>query len=217
MVYPRDVTVDRDHGDLDAAGLRPTPPLAREGLADPLADPLRDPLAEQPKVRLEGDLGPRPGLPPPRERDDELMDNPPVGDYHRGRLEGYRQGGRMRIILFLLVIGFIAGGVALMVWYVRNRPPEHAQQFELPPGSDLDARPRTMTWTGGKARLGLDRKPPGITAIELPDRTLRLAEGSDQAQMKVDVEDGKTKDLRIIFGEVVEELGPGAQPLIAAK
>ena len=219
MVYPRAVTVDRDQGDLDVAAPRPTPPLAREGLADPLADPLRDPMAEQPQVKLEGDLGApsRPSLPPPRERDDELMDNPPVGDYHRGRLEGYRQGGRMRMVLVLLVIGFVAGGVALMVWYVRTRPPEHAQQFELPPGSDLDARPRTMTWTGGKARLGLDRKPPGILAIELPDRTLRLANGSDQAQMKIEVEDGKTTALRVIFGEVVEELGPGARPLLASK
>lgn len=198
----------------------PTPPLARDGLADPLDDPLPDPMSEQPRVRHEGDLAGElrtPQPPPKSARDDELMDNPPVGTYNRGRLEGYRQGGRMRLLLAALVVVFIAGGVALVVWYVRTRPPEHAKQFELPPGSDIDGRTRTMTWSGGQARLGLDRTPPGVMEISLPDRTLRLADGSDQAQMKVDVQDGKTVALKVIFGEVVEELGPGARPLIAAK
>ena len=210
---------DRDPGDLERAGLAPTSPLAREGLADPLADPLPDPLSEQPRVRLEGDLaGVERGttLPPPRERDDELMDNPPVGDYHRGRLGGERHGSRMRLIFGLLVVGFIAGGVALMVWYQRNRPPEHAEQFKLPAGSELEGRPRVMRWTGGKARLGLDRTPPGVLEIALPDRTLRLADGSDQAQMKLEVEDGKTVALKVLFGEVVEDLQPGARPLLGA-
>ncbi|HEY0136047.1 MAG TPA: hypothetical protein VGB85_18300 [Nannocystis sp.] len=209
---------DREQSDLDSAGLAPTPQLAREHLADPLADPLRDPLSEQPRVRLEGDLAGeerRTTLPPPRERDDELMDNPPVGDYHRGRLGGHQSGRRMRIIFGILAVALVAGGVGLMVWYVRNRPPQHSSQFELPPGSDLEGRPRVMTWTGGKARLGLDRKPPGVLEISLPDRTLRLADGSDQAQMKVEVEDGKTVALKVIFGEVVEELAPGANPLLA--
>ena len=216
MVYARRVPADNDL----QARPAPTPPLAREGLADPLSDPLPDPLSEQPRVRLEGDLAGelRSASPPPKsDRDDELMDNPPVGAYHRGRLEGYRQGGRMRLILAALVLVFIAGGVALVVYIVRNRPPEHAQQFELPPGSDIDGRTRTMTWTGGKARLGLDRKPPGVMEISLPDRTLRLADGSDQAQIQVDVADGKTVALKVLFGDVVEELGPGASALIATK
>jgi hypothetical protein len=212
--------VERDHGDLESAGLAPTPQLAREHLADPLASPLRDPLSEQPRVRLEGDLAGeerRTTLPPPRERDDELMDNPPVGDYHRGRLGGHEQGRRMRMIFGILAVALVAGGVALMVWYVRNKPPEHTSQFELPPGSDLEGRPRVMTWTGGKARLGLDRKPPGVMEIALPDRKLRLADGSDQAQMQVEVEDGKTVALKVIFGEVIEDLAPGADPLLAAR
>ena len=71
-----------------------------------------------------------------------------------------------------------------------------------------------MAWSGGKARLGLDRQPPGILAIELPDRTLRLAEGSDQAQLKLEVRDGKTVELKVLFGAIVEELGPGARPLL---
>ena len=168
-------------------------------------------------LRLEGDLAGeqrRTTLPPPRERDDELMDNPPVGDHHRGRLGGHQKGRRMRLIFGVVLVALIAGGVAVMVWYVRNKPPEHSSQFELPAGSDLEGRPRVMTWTGGKARLGLDRKPPGVLEIALPDRTLRLAEGSDQAQMKIDVEDGKTVALKVIFGDVVEDLAPGARPLL---
>lgn len=195
-----------------------TPPLAREALGDPLGDPLRDPLADEPRARLEGDLAGelrKAEPPPPRERDDELMADPPVGVHHLGRLEGYRQGGRMRMLLALMAVVFAAGGVALVVWFVRTRPPVHAQQFELPAGSDLDARPRVMAWSGGKARLGLDRKPPGVLQIDLPDRSLKLADGCDQAQMKLDVEDGKTTELRVIFGEVVEELKPGARPLLA--
>jgi hypothetical protein len=195
-----------------------TPPLAREALGDPLGDPLRDPLADEPRARLEGDLASelrKAEPPPPRERDDELMADPPVGVHHLGRLEGYRQGGRMRMLLALMAVVFAAGGVALVVWFVRTRPPVHAQQFELPAGSDLDARPRVMAWSGGKARLGLDRKPPGVLQIDLPDRSLKLADGCDQAQMKLDVEDGKTTELRVIFGEVVEELKPGARPLLA--
>jgi hypothetical protein len=197
-----------------------TPPLAREALGDPLGDPLRDPLADEPRARLEGDLASelrKAEPPPPRERDDELMADPPVGVHHLGRLEGYRQGGRMRMLLALMAVVFAAGGVALVVWFVRTRPPVHAQQFELPAGSDLDARPRVMAWSGGKARLGLDRNPPGVLQIDLPDRSLKLADGCDQAQMKLDVEDGKTTELRVIFGEVVEELKPGARPLLAAR
>ena len=59
--------------------------------------------------------------------------------------------------------------------------------------------------------------PPGVLEIALPDRTLRLADGSDQAQMALEVEEGKTVALKVIFGDVVEELAPGARPLIAAK
>lgn len=198
----------------------PTPPLAREVLGDPLGDPLRDPLTDEPRARLEGDLAAelrKVEPPPPRERDDELMHDPPVGAHHLGRLGGYRQGGRMRMVFIGLVVVLVAGGIAFMAWFVRNRPPAHAQQFELPAGSDLDARPRVMAWSGGKARLGLDRKPPGVLQIDLPDRSLKLADGCDQAQMKIEVEEGKTTELRVIFGEIVEDLKPGARPLLAAR
>ncbi len=157
-----------------------------------------------------------PVSPPVRERDDELLPDPPKLE-HAGRLAGYAAGSRMRRLIGALVVVFVAGGVALLVWFTRTREPAHVQQFQLPEGSEMSSRPRTMVWSGGPARLGLDRAPPGLLAVELPDRTLRLADGCDQAQFKVDVEDGRTKTVKVIFGDVVEELGPGAAPRIKAK
>jgi hypothetical protein len=157
-----------------------------------------------------------PEPPPTRERDDELLRDPPKLE-HGGRLAGYAAGSRMRRVIAALVVVFVAGGVALLVWFTRTREPAHVQQFQLPEGSEMSSRPRTMVWSGGPARLGLDRAPPGLLAVELPDRTLRLADGCDQAQFKVDVEDGRTKTVKVIFGDVVEELGPGAAPRIKAK
>lgn len=72
-----------------------------------------------------------------------------------------------------------------------------------------------LTWSEGKARLGLSREPPGVHTIELPDRTLTLADGVDMAQFKVVVEAGKTTALEVLSGEIVEQLKPGAAPLLA--
>ena len=189
-----------------------TPPLARELFTPPkFADPMADPLTDAARP----DLNPAPAPIPARERDDELMADPPAADYHRGRLAGYSAGARMRKILGLLTVAFVVGGVFLVAGWGRNKPPAHPQQFQLPAGSDLEGRPRTLVWSGGKARLGLDRAPPGVLAIELPDRTLRLADGSDQAQLKLEVRDGKTVELKVLFGEVVEDLAVGATPLLA--
>jgi hypothetical protein len=44
-----------------------------------------------------------------------------------------------------------------------------------------------------------------VEAIVLPDRVLRLAEGCDHAQVKVNVVDGQTVELKIITGEIVSE------------
>lgn len=172
--------------------------------------------APEPKPLEPSEVLRAPEPPPARERDDELLLDPPKGD-HGGRLSAYAAGAGMRRVIFALVIAFVAGGVALTIWFVRTREPEHVPQFQLPAGSEMSSRPRTMVWSGGAARLGLDRAPPGLLAVELPDRTLRLAEGCDQAQFKVNVEEGQTKSLKIVFGEVVEELGPGAAPKIKPK
>lgn len=181
--------------------------------AELFADTLPDALPGDPGPGLRAPTPP-PSTIPPRERDDELLTHLPPSHYNRGRLGGHAEGAPMRRVFYALVVVFVIGGVLLVSWFVRNRPSTHPQQYQLPAGTDLDSRPRTMAWSGGKARLGLDRQPPGIMAIELPDRTLRLAEGSDQAQLKVEVRDGKTIELKVLFGEVVEDLSADARPLL---
>jgi hypothetical protein len=156
----------------------------------------------------------RPVTPPPASaRDDELLADPPRGEHHRGRLGGYGAGRAARLALLAsLSILLVATTV---VWYLWARPaPPRGRQFQLPPGTDIAARPRVLTWSQGKARLGLGREPPGVEAVELPDRTLRLADGSDLAQFKVVVEDGRTVTLEVVSGAIVEELKPGAAPLL---
>jgi len=208
MVYPPAVSRDRTPEEVEPRPAGAPPSLAAELFADTLPDVLSGPLAEGLRPKLEP-TAPTPV--PPRGRDDELMTDLPPAHYSRGRLGGHAP---MRRLFFALLTILVIGGVLLVSWWVRNRPPIHAQQFQLPAGTDLDARPRTMAWSGGKARLGLDRQPPGIIAIELPDRTLRLAEGSDQAQLKVEVREGKTVELKVLFGAVVEELAADARPLL---
>lgn len=206
MNVPSDRTPEKVEGGAATA----TPPLARELYGDILPDPLQDPLPDGQRP----DFASTHSAIPPRERDDELLTDLPPAHYNRGRLGGYAAGSRMRLVFGALIVVLVIAGVLVVSWWARTRPPAHPQQFQLPAGTDLAARPRVMAWSGGKARLGLDRQPPGILAIELPDRTLRLAEGSDQAQLKLEVRDGKTVELKVLFGAVVEELGADAQPLL---
>lgn len=208
MAVPRDRTPEKVE---DGAAATP-PSLARELFADTLPDALA--ASRRPDRESTPPTTIPPSTIPPRERDDELMSVLPPADYNRGRLGGYAAGAPMRRLFYALIVVFVISGVLLVSWWARNRPNTHPQQFQLPAGTDLDARPRTMAWSGGKARLGLDRQPPGILSIELPDRTLRLAEGSDQAQLKVEVRNGKTVELKVLFGAVVEELATDAQPLL---
>lgn len=153
---------------------------------------------------------------PLRDRDDELLADPPIGEHHRGRFAGYGAGRGARLAL-LVGIGvlFVATSV---VWYFWARGGRESgvvvRQFQLPEGTDLSERPRVFIWSEGKARLGLSREPPGVDTVELPDRTLRLAAGSDLAQFKVVVEGGRTSALEVVSGKVVEELKPGAAPLL---
>jgi hypothetical protein len=153
---------------------------------------------------------------PRSERDDELLADPPPSDYNRGRLAGYEAGRRVRMILLAgLGVLLVATTVGWYVYATTEPPPPAApKQFQLPPGTDLAARPRTMTWSEGKARLGLSREPPGVDTIELPDRTLRLPDGADKALFNVVVEAGKTTALDVVSGQVAEELKPGAAPIL---
>lgn len=155
---------------------------------------------------------------PARSRDDELLADPPQGEHHRGRLAGYEAGRGARRLLFVgLMIGFV-GTFAAWLWYATREPPQsRTRQFQLPAGTDLAARPRVFTWSEGKAQLGLSREPPGVDTVELPDRTLRLAPGSELARFKVVVKDGRTEALDVLSGAVLEELKPGAPPLLAPR
>lgn len=151
---------------------------------------------------------------PSSPRDDELLADPPLGDHHRGRFAGYNAGRRARLILLGCIA--VASVITAAFWlrWARDARPPGPRQFQLPPGTDIRDRPRVFTWSEGKARLGLSREPPGVDTVELPDRTLRLAPSCDMAQFKVVVEAGKTSALQVVSGEVVEDLRPGALPLL---
>ncbi|HGG56506.1 MAG TPA: hypothetical protein ENK31_01785 [Nannocystis exedens] len=145
---------------------------------------------------------------------DQLLDRLPETDHHRGRFAGYEAGtGARRFILIALVlasIGAVVAGYMYITYLHNNRTPVHA--VPLPEGTDISKRPRTMTWSSGKARLGLTREPPGLLEIELPDRLIRLAEGCDSAQVRLNVENGKTIEMIVLFGEVDELPRPTATP-----
>jgi hypothetical protein len=155
--------------------------------------------------------------PPASDRDDELLAGLPRGEHHRGRLAGYSAGNRIRFIFLACLAVLFTGTIFAWYHWARRgeRPQTAVRQFQLPPGTDVAERPRVLTWSEGKARLGLSREPPGVHTIELPDRTLTLADGVDMAQFKVVVEAGKTTALEVLSGEIVEQLKPGAAPLLA--
>lgn len=144
---------------------------------------------------------------PTRGSDDELLRDPPAGA-PPGGLDGYRAGRRLR--LALLAVGAI--GVAATAWWIvdaRRTAEAQARAPKLPsytlsPDVDPSARTRRMVWTEGPARLGLAREQPGVEEIVLPDRRIVLAPGHDVAQLKLDVQDGKTVELKVLVGEIVQ-------------
>jgi hypothetical protein len=151
------------------------------------------------------------GDPPARTRLSELMADPPetgVG----GGFEGYRAGRRMRRVLFgivaLAVPIAIYSGIRIRHDQAERRRSEEARRLTGAPTYQIaeggEARSRELVWTSGAARLGLSREPPGVDTIILPDRVLTLGEGTDHAQLKVEVRDGKTVELEVLFGVVVE-------------
>lgn len=149
----------------------------------------------------------------PRDRGDELLADPPTDeDYHLGRFAGYRRAGRVRRNMTIAGLGVTVIAVVAGSYYASylQQKAQRVPYLQLPPGSDLENRPRTITWSSGQVRLGMHREPPGVTAIDLPDRILHLAEESRSAQVKVKVVDGKTEQVVVLFGKVIEELKPGA-------
>lgn len=138
--------------------------------------------------------------------DDELLDELPAHTSVGGTLEGYARGRRSRLILLFVAIAVFAG-LALAVWTLQ-RPARIEPHYNLV-DPELPSTDRVLQWeTEGEFRLGLTRKPPGVLRIDLPDRSIRLAEESDHAQVMVRIERGETRAVRTITGRVVVDPRP---------
>lgn len=151
----------------------------------------------------------------PNARDDELLDDPPVGEHHLGRLGGWRATWGTRALVAAVL------GTALLVGLGVFAQSTHEQrQRWLHPLPELEATidpgsPREMTIEDGKMRLGLAREAPSVNLIHLPDRDITLARGYAKAQFKVEVRDGKTVKLVVLTGAIRETLThPDAVPLL---
>lgn len=136
----------------------------------------------------------------------QLMSDPPaINVAAAGGFAADRRQGRVRWILLLsgfVVLSTLVGGwLVLRSWAEWDR----LHPYSLPPGTDTSTRPREIHWSSGKARLGLQRDAPAANVIVLPDRELRLADGCDHAQVYVDVRDGRTVELDVLIGDVVEQ------------
>jgi hypothetical protein len=156
----------------------------------------------------------RPDEQPRPDRLDELLDEIPPTEHHRGAFAGYAAAAtvRRRIVIAMLVTLAI-GAVA----YVRYT--QWLRQRALHPLPEVEAtidpsNPRELTWTKGAARLALGREPPAIEIIHLPDRDLVLADGCDRAQVKVEVRDGRTVALVVVAGTIEERPRPGSPRLL---
>lgn len=146
---------------------------------------------------------------PAGSRDDELLRDVPDADHHLGRIAGYRSGSRVRTIVFGILVVSVPTALLLGRWYAKHvertlRP--QAPTYELAPDDDGTARPDTLSWTHGVARLGLSRTAPGVQRIELPDRVIRLAPGHEHAQIRVEIRDGRTVALEVLAGGIEQEL-----------
>lgn len=153
-----------------------------------------------------------PGPGPIRGGLDELLDVVPETAHHRGRFEGYNAGSRVRRTIVAVSIAF---GIVCAWGYSQieaKREFERLHPWDYPAGTDTSDRPREINWTSGFARLGLSREPPAAEVIHLPDRDIRLAEGCDHAQLKVEVQDGMTIELTVLTGDVVQTPANNASP-----
>jgi hypothetical protein len=149
---------------------------------------------------------PQQGAPPPTTGgDDELLDELPESP-RGGSIEGYRAGSRTRRWVFgTITIGVIAACVGgyLYIEHVREQRERVVPEYVVDPDTVATA-PREFHWADGTARLGLTRQPPGVESIVLPDRVLRLAEGCDHAQVKLSVVEGRTVEIKVLVGQIVQ-------------
>jgi hypothetical protein len=138
---------------------------------------------------------------------DELLDDPPTAA-PGGSIAGYRAGRWTRVIFAIVVIATLGGAIAL---YRSIRARQEAERnrpivptYAVADDAEAASRPRQLVWSSGPARLGLAREPPGVEEIVLPDRRIRLADGCDHAQIKVDVVGERTVSLTVVVGDIVQ-------------
>ncbi len=150
----------------------------------------------------------------PRDRDDELLSDPPATRDQLGGFAGWRAGRNLRwmIVGVFVVIAIV---VAIVSWQ-RSARDEYERLHPLPEleATIADGTPREMTVADGQFRLGIARDPPAINVVHLPDRDITLAKGQAKAQFKVEVAQGKTLTLKVLTGKIVETLHEGAEPLL---
>jgi hypothetical protein len=142
----------------------------------------------------------------PRARDDELLTELPPHDYHLGRFAGWRATRKLRWFVGGTLGATVLVGIVLLIAHRRQllyeeRHPLPEVEATITPGT-----PREMSLSDGRMRVGLGREPPAVNILHLPDRDITLARGSDKAQFKVEVRDGKTVRLQVLTGEIVETL-----------
>ena len=129
---------------------------------------------------------------------DELLDELPDATYHRGKLGGYAESRRGRWWFRGCVV---AVPLAISLIYLKIQHDIEAERFDIPFTFEKPAdSARDMHWMDGRARLGLHRD--ATTRIVLPDRYLELAEDCKHAQVWVDVQNGRTVELKKIVGEI---------------
>jgi hypothetical protein len=152
----------------------------------------------------------------PRSRDDELLTELPAqGDHHLGQFADWRAQRKQRWFIGGSLGAAVIAGVIVLV--VHTREIRHQKMHPLPEveATIAPGTPRDMTLTDGAMRVGLSREPPAVDTLHLPDRDITLARGSDKAQFKVEIREGKTVRLQVLTGEIVETLtDPEATPLL---
>lgn len=138
---------------------------------------------------------------------DELLSDPP-NVAPGGSIAGYRAGRWTRVAFALVIVAAAGGAFAVYRSIQARREAERnapvVPTYAISDDADAASRPRQLVWSSGPARLGLARDPPGVEEIVLPDRRIRLADGCDHAQIKVDVVGDRTVSLKVVVGDIVQ-------------
>ena len=158
-------------------------------------------------------------------RNDELLDEIPATDHHLGRFAGWRALRWPRWVVGSVLAVVVIAGIVVLVQhrYEQNRIAEQERQQRLHPLPELEATlapgsPREMTYADGKFRVMLSAEAPAVNLVHLPDRDITLAPGQERASFKIEVRDGKTLQLDVLTGEIVETLTrDDAEPLLSGE